>query len=42
MWHLKTKLGTFWVVEGQLGLGDSGLGQYKTPQEAAMAVSIVG
>ncbi len=37
MWHLKTKLGTFWIVKDEskdqsffLGCEDEDLGQYKT------------
>lgn len=46
MWHLRTKLGVFWVVESpsdvgqvyRLGLDDTELGVYKDAQEAVRDV----
>lgn len=45
MWYLKTKIGTFWVIESQdtaqgcwLGIGDDELGIYQDPEQAANVV----
>ena len=40
MWHHKTKIGTFWIVESEqnheyyLGLDEESLGQYKRIEDA--------
>ena len=45
MWHLKTKLGTFWIVESDdelhqyfLGCDDDNLGAYPSVDEAVIHV----
>ena len=48
MWHLKTKLGTFWIIPTkldstpvtscQLGIDDDPLGEYDSPEQAVSEV----
>ena len=45
MWYLKTKMGTFWVVESEdktqgcyLGVGNDEIGVYHDPEQAANVV----